>query len=93
MIESHGRGTGALKMVNESDYLDRILDLIESNGWSRELQLEILSDSPTVVRVRLGSDHRSSPGDLVNDYTDGVHPLEQVQQECLRALRTGRIGA
>ena len=33
-----------------------------------------------------------APLEIVNDYREEFNPLEQVQQECLRALRTGRPG-
>lgn len=75
------------------EFLNQILEIIAANGWDGLFQLEVVAKNPTVVRIRLGDKHQSAPQELVNDYTEGVHPLEQVQQECLRALRTGRIGA
>jgi hypothetical protein len=77
-------------------FREQIEDVISANGWERDLIVETLQAPgpgiPEQVRVRLVRPHPTEPGGLVNDYTDGVHPLEQVQQECLRALRTGRPG-
>jgi hypothetical protein len=81
-----------------SDYVLQILELIEANGWTAELTLEIIpgerhpATTPEIVRVKLSSNHPISPNGLINEYQEGQHPLEQIQQECLRALRTGHPG-
>lgn len=76
--------------------MNQIIELLEENGWTGLIVVEQISapedESPEVVEVRLADNHSTAPGDLVNVYTDGIHPLEQVQQECLRSLRTGRPG-
>ncbi len=76
------------------EFRDQVLELIQANGWEGLFQIELLpkGDCPTVLRVRLGQNHLVAPLDIVNDYSPSVHGLEQVQQECLRALRTGRAG-
>jgi hypothetical protein len=77
-------------------YYSQILELLESNGWTGLFEVEILNkehnDAEQTVRIRLGLKHLTNPGDIVNDYCESRHPLEQIQQDCLRALRTGRTG-
>jgi hypothetical protein len=90
ILDSIGRGGGSLT------FREQIEDVISANGWERDLVIETLQAAgpgvPERIRIRLARPHASEPDGLVNDYTDGVHPLEQIQQECLRALRTGRPG-
>jgi hypothetical protein len=74
-------------------YLEQIQDLIQANGWEGQLVLEVLDDVDRKrVRVRLGEQHPTAPLEVINEYDEFLNPLEQVQQECLRALRTGRPG-
>ena len=73
-----------------SSYLNLIDELIRSNGWEDQLLVEWVENS--IVRIRLSQNHPVAPLDIVNDYLEGTHSLEQVQQECLRAIRTGRPG-
>lgn len=77
-------------------FREQIEEVISANGWESELVLETLEAAgpgvPERVRVKLLHPHPSEPHGVVNDYTEDVHPLEQIQQECLRALRTGRPG-
>ncbi len=82
-------------------FLDEIYDLLQANGWEGQLVLEVLQSSTLsqdngsqrqIVRVLLSQDHPFAPSEIVNEYEEGVHPLEQIQQECFRALRTGRSG-
>ena len=82
-----------------SEFYHQIQELISANGWETQLSLEIIQGvdpssigARTTVRVRLPAHHPVSPSEIVNEYTEGVHPLEQIQQECLRALRTGHPG-
>ena len=77
------------------NYFDQIEDLIIANGWEKVLIVEWVSAAgqmPIMVQIRLQSNHLTAPNAIVNVYVENVHPLEQVQQECLRALRTGRPG-
>jgi hypothetical protein len=77
------------------NYFDQIEDLVKANGWEKVLIVERVSaagQSPIMVQIRLQSNHLTAPNAIVNVYVENVHPLEQVQQECLRALRTGRPG-
>jgi hypothetical protein len=77
------------------NYFDQIEDLVRANGWEKVLIVERVSaagQSPIMVQIRLQSNHLTAPNEIVNVYVENVHPLEQVQQECLRALRTGRPG-
>lgn len=75
-------------------FLEQIQELFNLNGWENLLIVELVSQSndTPVAAVKLAANHGTAPLDLVNEYTFGVHPLEQIQQECLRALRTGRPG-
>ena len=75
-------------------YEEQICELIRANGWEGQLSVVDIEPEggPQKVRVKLSENHPVAPGESVNDYIDGIHPLEQVQQECLRALRTGRPG-
>jgi hypothetical protein len=77
--------------MSQKNFIREISELIEANGWSHELKVDWIEEDQ-VVRVRLTSQHPISPNEIVNDYREGLHPLEQVQQECLRALRTGSPG-
>ena len=98
-------------MKTHSAFLNQILDLIEANGWTRDLVVTELSSSsssssssshsvdphsplrPSVrIQIHLSAHHSLAPSELVNIYEEGIHSLEQVQQECLRALRTGHSG-
>ena len=78
-------------MGSSDQYFDQITEVIQANGWEKQLTIELLQPSHG-VRVRLGKTHPIAPSEIVNDYQEGIHPLEQVQQECLRALRTGSPG-
>jgi len=73
-------------------FLEDVRDILRSNGWDPVLEAEIIE--PDLVRVRKKS-AKNPPDvdDVVNVYPVGSTPLEQVMQECLRFLRTGRIGA
>jgi hypothetical protein len=77
-------------------FREQIEDIISANGWDGEVVVETLQAGqpgvPEQVRVKLKTPRPAEPSGVVNDYTDGIHPLEQIQQECLRALRTGRPG-
>jgi hypothetical protein len=76
-------------------FVDRILELLAENGWSESFRVEEIpphEGASKLVRVRLSDSHPVGPGDIVNDYIENVHSLEQVQYECLRAVRTGRPG-
>jgi hypothetical protein len=77
-------------------FREQIEEILEANGWEKDVVVETLQEPqpgiPARVRVRLARPHANEPSGIVNDYTDGIHPLEQIQQECLRALRTGRPG-
>jgi hypothetical protein len=77
-------------------FREQIEEILSANGWEHDVVVETLQEPqpgiPELVRVRLVNPHANEPSGIVNDYTDGVHPLEQVQQETLRALRTGRPG-
>lgn len=78
------------------NYRDQIEELLSANGWDGKFILEVLPGppgSPQVVRVTMKEPHPAEPSGLVNEYNEALNPLEQVQQECLRALRTGRVGA
>jgi hypothetical protein len=83
-------------MVHSSNYLNQIIELLEENGWGGLFEVTSQEEpglaSGESVQIKLGAGHPTAPGDLVNIYTEGVHPLEQIQQECLRSLRTGRPG-
>lgn len=68
-----------------SPFAEQVRDLFSANGWEGLLEIEDLGSGR--IRVKL------QDGSLVNEYTEGVSPLEQVQYECLRALRTGRPGS
>lgn len=72
-------------------FREQIEELLDANGWKGKFVIEDLS--PTSVRLRLKDPHPAEPSGMVGDYTEGTNPLEQVQGECLRALRTGRTGA
>lgn len=77
------------------NYFDQIEDLVKANGWEKVLIVERVSaagQSPIMVQIRLQLNHLTAPNAIVNVYVENVHPLEQVQQECLRTLRTGRPG-
>jgi hypothetical protein len=78
-------------MMIHNPFLEQINELILANGWEGQLLVELI-DSSQIVRIRLNSSHPIAPLEIINDYQEGVHPLEQVQQECLRALRTGSAG-
>jgi hypothetical protein len=80
--------------AQHSRFLDQISELIRANGWEGQLKLELLAENESAahVRVRLSQNHPVAPLAIVNEYMEGTHPLEQVQQECLRALRTGSPG-
>jgi hypothetical protein len=80
-------------MALKTDFLNQVKEIIEANGWENLLVIEILDGNPDTLRIRLGKEHPIAAMEVVNDYTSGVSSLEQVQQECLRALRTGRPGA
>jgi hypothetical protein len=82
--------------------LDEVNELIDGNGWERELVAERVDGSggpaapgaPSFVRVRRRSSAvPPADGDVVNLYPEDALSHEQVMQECLRFLRTGRIGA
>ncbi len=74
-------------------FIEQVKELIQANGWENELQIELISDSgQSGVRIRLSENHLTSASQLVNEYWEGISSLEQIQQECLRALRTGRTG-
>lgn len=74
-------------------FIDQIRELVRANGWEDQLMIEEWgTPSQPVIRVRLSAAHPSAPSELVNDYQEGISSLEQVQQECLRAIRTGRPG-
>ena len=76
-------------------YLDQIQNLLQANGWEQLLLTELVSAagvSPVMVQIRLHADHLSAPLEVVNIYVENIHSLEQIQQECFRALRTGRSG-
>ena len=75
-------------------YLEQIKELIHSNGWDGQFDIEVIEESAEAqtIRIRLSERHPTAPCEIVNDYREGMNPLEQVQQECLRALRTGRPG-
>jgi len=84
-----------------SPFANQILELIRENGWEGLLNVEDMPTNHAVpgqvssgqwVRVSLGTEHRTAPSELVNEYCESIHSLEQIQQECLRALRTGRPG-
>lgn len=77
--------------MSRETFIQEISELIEANGWSHDLVVQWVEEDQ-VVRIRLSSQHPISPNELINDYREGLHPLEQVQQECLRALRTGSPG-
>lgn len=79
---------------NQANFLEQILELFEANGWKHQLTTEMISssDSASKIRVRLLNNHPIAPSGIVNDYQEGINPLEQIQSECLRALRTGRSG-
>jgi hypothetical protein len=80
-------------MAPSSMYLENIKELISANGWEKQLIVEQISENPLVqVRISLTPSHSIAPGAIVNEYSEGVHPFEQIQQECLRALRTGSPG-
>ncbi len=80
---------------SKPEFLIQIEELLKSNGWSHQFILEVVSTTPgaTRVEIRLSKEHAVAPLDIVNCYEEALHPLEQVQQECLRALRTGRPGS
>jgi len=77
-------------------FKEQIEEVLSANGWEQDLVVETPQQPqpgvPELVRIRLARPHPNEPSGVVNDYTEGVHPLEQIQQECLRALRTGRPG-
>lgn len=75
-------------------FLEQIQELLAANGWEKELSLEVLNPEAEgrTIRIRLPTHHPVSPLEVINEYTEGVNPLEQIQQECLRALRTGHSG-
>jgi hypothetical protein len=85
-------------LPSADSFIAEIEEIIRANGWEGQLIVEALGGNPTdsdsrqTVRIKLSSQHSVAPLEIVNEYTDGVHPLEQVQQECLRALRTGYPG-
>ena len=83
-------------MKKKSAFYTQILELVEANGWSGDLVIieldSSVSDSRVRVQVSLSTHHSVAPSELVNIYDEGIHSVEQVQQECLRALRTGRSG-
>lgn len=82
-------------MGEKHRFKEQIEDLIQANGWEGLLTVEpLLEGNPAAkgVRVKLSSEHSTAPSTIVNDYLEGVHSFEQIQQECLRALRTGRTG-
>lgn len=80
----------------KSQYYAQILEMIEANGWLGKFTLSLSEDSEDQTSVRihvyLSEQHPVAPSELINIYEEGVHSLEQIQQECLRALRTGRSG-
>jgi hypothetical protein len=76
-------------MTDHSEYFEQIQELIQANGWEKLLTAECV---PPYVVVKLGEGHSTAPLEIVNHYAEGVNPIEQIQQECLRALRTGRPG-
>ncbi|HUP56261.1 MAG TPA: hypothetical protein VM598_02335 [Bdellovibrionota bacterium] len=77
-------------------FKEQIEEVISANGWDSQLVVERLPatapGAPESVRVRMRIPHVAEPSGMVGDYVEGVHPLEQVQQECLRCLRTGHPG-
>lgn len=79
---------------DQANFLEQIHELFEANGWKNELTTEMISSSDSVprVRVRLVKNHPIAPLGIVNEYQEGINSLEQIQSECLRALRTGRPG-
>lgn len=76
---------------NFKTYVQNIQELLEANGWAQQLTLEP-NETRGIVQIFLPADHPVSPNGLVNEYAPDYSPLEQVQQECLRALRTGHPG-
>lgn len=82
---------GPFKTVNQkSQFIIQVNEIIEANGWNDDLRVEEVSNEQ--VRITLGPNHPICPGEFVNDYYQGMTPFEQIQSECLRALRTGRTG-
>jgi len=80
-------------MTDHDGFLDQINELIRANAWEGQLIVELVPSSvPSAVRVSLSAAHPTAPSEVINQYVEGLNPLEQVQQECLRALRTGRPG-
>jgi hypothetical protein len=69
----------------------QVEELLDANGWKGKFAIEDLS--PTSVRLRLTDPLPAEPSGMVGDYTEAMNSLEQIQYECLRALRTGRTGA
>lgn len=75
-------------MSDFDDFEKQLQELLHFNGWEELILIERIE---TGFRLKLSPSHRTAPLDIINDYPVGS-PLEQVQQECLRSLRTGRPG-
>ena len=78
-------------MSSEFEFLEQIRELISANAWEKDLIVEA-DPAQKMVRIKLTAAHRVEPNALVGEYYEGIQGLEQVQSECLRALRTGRTG-
>ena len=78
-------------MESTSSFIQDIEEIIEANNWIGQLEIEPLPPSSR-VRIRISSSHPFFPSEIVNDYSPEENPLEQLQQDCLRALRTGSSG-
>lgn len=80
----------------KNSFYTQILEMIDANGWSGQFKVVECSEStvksPVRIQIYLSEHHPVAPSELINLYEEGVNPLEQIQQECLRALRTGRSG-
>ena len=78
------------------NFLDLVRDILDANGWSCDLVAEPLpsEDGDEAVRVRRAqATEPLQHTDIVNEYHASVTAPDQVQYDCLRFLRTGRIGA